>query len=38
MRCIKRLSDVVVLVELLDLLQELRILERVLNLTNSYLA
>jgi hypothetical protein len=35
LRCIERPSDVVILVELLDLLQELRILERVLNLTNS---
>jgi hypothetical protein len=36
--CIECPSDVVVLVELLHLLQELRILERVLNHTNSRLA
>jgi hypothetical protein len=38
LRCIERLSDVVVLVELLDLFQELAVLKGVLNYTNSRLA
>jgi hypothetical protein len=38
LRCIERPSDVVVLVELLDLFQELAVLKSVLNHTNSCLA